>query len=109
MDVLFEDPSEDKPNFIVITLYSIEIGYSLKIPMKINEPPDEIFFDYASDTMLEYIEKSRLPPNLLDLFDKAEPRIFYSGCVIAEIHDKIGCTNKSVSRILLRPSNEVSY
>lgn len=109
LDLLFEDPSEDKPNFIVITLYPIDTGYSLKISMKINEPPVEIFFDYTTDTILEYIERGKLPPDLLELFDRAEPRIFYSGCVIAEIHDLIENTNNRVSRILLRPSNEVSY
>lgn len=77
--------------------------------MKINEPPVEIFYDYTTDTILKYIEEEKLPPDLLELFDRAEPRIFYSGCVIVEIHDLIKYTNKSVSRILLRPSNEVSY
>lgn len=77
--------------------------------MKINEPPVEMFFDYTTDTILKYIEKEKLPPDLLELFDRAEPRIFYSGCVIAEIHDQIEYTNNAVSRILLRPCNEVSY
>lgn len=109
LDDLFDDPSEEKPNVIVIILYPIDTGYSLKISMHKHEPPVETFFNYATDTVLDYIEKGQLPPQLLNLFEKAEPSIFYSGCVIAEIHDQTDGPYDRVYRILLRPSNEVSY
>lgn len=113
LDALFEDPSEViKPNVIVITLYPIDIGYSIKITMNKNDPPVETFFNYAEDSILEYVEKEQLPPHLLDLFDKAEPRLFYNGCIIAEIHDYRDDDDDDagiVYRILLRPSKMVSY
>lgn len=108
LDALFEDPSEVKPNVLLITLYSIDVGYSIKITMNKNDPPVETFFNYAEDSILEYVEKEQLPPHLLDLLDKAEPNLFYCGCVIAEIHDLLEGAPANVYRILLRPSNIVS-
>lgn len=107
MDSLFENPSEIKPNVLVITLYSIEIGYSIKISINKNETPLETFFNYAEDSILNYVEKEQLPPHLLDLLDKAEPKLFYCGCVIAEIHDQKDGNLDKVYRILLRPFNLV--
>lgn len=104
---MFENPLEDKPNALVITLYSVDVGYSIKLNITKEEPSVEIFFNYADDTILEYIEKEQLPPHLLDLLDRAEPRIFYCGCIIAEIHDQINGVPSKLYRILLRPFNMV--
>jgi len=110
LDELFDDPSEVNPNVFVITLYSVDIGYSIKITMKKNEPPVETFYSYADDSILEFVEREQLPPCLLDLFDKARPRLFYNGRVIAEIHNKYhGEDLTRVYRILLHPHNLVSW
>lgn len=92
----------------MITLYSIDIGYSIKLSIAKEEPLMESYFNYADDTILKYVEKEQLPPHLLDLLDRVEPRIFYCGCIIAEIHDLIGVPRK-LSRILLRPFSLVCY
>ncbi|VVC40290.1 Hypothetical protein CINCED_3A000795 [Cinara cedri] len=105
LDCLFENPLEDKPNVLVITLYSIDVGYSIKLHINKEEPPVEAFYNYVDDTILEYIEQEQLPPHLLDLLERAEPSIFYSGCIIAEIHDQINGIPYQLYRILLRPFN----
>lgn len=109
LDCLFENPDEDKPNVLVITLYSIDIGYSIKITMPSNELPVETFFNYDNDTILKHVENEQLPPDILGLLEKAEPSLFYCGCVIAEIHDQQNELNGQLYRILLRPSNLVSF
>lgn len=106
--MLFESPYEVKPNVLVITLYSVDVGYSIKITMNKNEPPVETFFNYAEDSILKYVENEQLPPHLLDILDRAEPKLFYSGCVIAEIHDQQDCVPGELYRVLLRPFNLVS-
>lgn len=109
LDSLFENPLEFKPNVLVITLYSLDIGYSIKITLNKNDSPVETFFKYAEDSILQYVEKEQLPPHLLDILDKSEPGLFYGGCVIAEIHDQINGIPGKLYRILLHPSNMVSY
>jgi len=109
LDDLFENPFEVKPNVFVITLYSIDIGYSIKISINKNKTPIETFFKYAEDSILKYVEKEQLPPHLLDILDKAEPRLFYCGCVIVEIHDHKNGIPGKVNRILLRPFNMVRF
>jgi len=110
LDVLFDDPTEFKPNVLVLILHSIDKGYSIKINTDKNlKSPKEYFFNYFKDTILEYMENEHLPPDLLDLLDSAEPRLFYSGCVIAEIHDQVDEIPGRVYRLLLRPFNMVSY
>lgn len=109
IDSLFEDPLEVKPNVLIITLYAIDVGYSIKITINKNEPPIETFYNYAEDSILEYVEREELPPHILDILDKAEPNLFYNGCIIAEIHDQLYGVSGELYRILLRPSNMVSY
>lgn len=91
----------------MITLYPIDVGYSISLSINKNELPEEIFFSYADDSILKYVEKEQLPPHLLSILDKAEPKLFYCGCVIAEIHDKRDDDEEELYRILLRPSHSV--
>lgn len=107
---MFDEPNEFKPNVLVIILHSIDKGYSIKINTgKNSNSPNEYFFNYYNDTILEFMENEQLPPDLLDLLDSAKPRLFYSGCVIAEIHDQVDEIPGRVYRLLLRPFNLVSY
>lgn len=109
LDELFDDPSEVNPNVFVITLYSVDVGYSVKISMNKDKPPVETFYSYAEDSILEFVEREQLPPCLLHLFDKADPKLFYNGRVIAEIHNKYhGEELTRVYRILLHPHGLVS-
>lgn len=105
---MFEDPDEVKPNVLLFTLFSEDIGYSIKIVMQINQPPIELFYTYSDDSILLFVEKGKLPIELLNLLDRAEPTLFYSGCVVAEIHDHRDGTPGRIYRILLRPWYEVS-
>lgn len=77
--------------------------------MKENELPVETYFRYEEDSILEYVENEQLPPHLLEVLDKAEPRLFYCGCVIAEIHDQQNSVPGELYRILLHPSNLVRF
>lgn len=106
---MFEHPLEDNLNVLVITLYSIDIGYSIKLSIAKEEPLMESFFNYADDIILKYVLQEQLPPHLLDLLDRVEPRIFYCGCIIAEIHDLMIGVPRKIYRVLLRPFNLVSY
>lgn len=54
------------------------------------------------------MEKEKLPPHLLHILGRTEPKLFYCGCVMAEIHDKKDVeVGELLYRILLRPSNMV--
>jgi len=102
---LFDDPTEFKPNVLVIILHSIDQGYSIKINTDRNsKSPKEYSFSYYEDTILEHMETEHIPPDLIDFLVTARPRLFYSGCVIAEIHDQRDEVPGRVYRLLLRPS-----
>jgi len=110
LDVLFDDPTEFKPNVLVIILHPIDQGYSIKINTdRKSKSPKEYCFSYYEDTILEHMETEHLSPNLVDLLVTARPRLFYSGCVIAEIHDQVDEVPGRVYRLLLRPSTMVIY
>lgn len=105
---MFQDSSEIKPNVFVITLYSEDIGYSIKITTKINEPPVENFYSYAEkNSILSYVELEQIPPQLIKDLNNANPPIFYSCCAIAEINDRVHGAPAKLHRVLLRPSNFV--
>jgi len=110
LDVLFDDPNEIKPNALVVILHSIDKGYSIIINTKSNSiSPKEYFFNYHDDTILKHMEDEHLPPDLLDILELSRPRLFYSGCVIAEIHDQVDEVPGRVYRLMLRPFNMVRY
>lgn len=110
MDALYDDPLEFKPNALVITLYCADIGFSTKITKNKDEPPVETFYCYKKDELLlSFIEDEKLPPPLMESLNEAEPNLFYSGCVIAEVHDLRDGVLGQMGRILLRPSNEVKF
>ncbi|XP_029342951.1 uncharacterized protein LOC100569481 [Acyrthosiphon pisum] len=50
------------------------------------------------------METEHIPPDLLELLVTARPRLFYSRCVIAEIHDQRDEVPGRVYRLILRPS-----
>lgn len=74
-----------------------------------NDSPVEIFFNYSEDSILKYVERGQLPPNLLDLLHETEPNLFYCGSIIAEIHNKKYGILCELYRILLSPFNMVRY
>jgi len=109
LDVLFEDPDEFKPNVLRVVLYSADEGYSITFKREKNlKPPKNYGFKYCEDTILEHMEHEHLPPDLLDLLDGDEDRLFYSGCIIAEIHDQVYQVPGRVYRLILRPFYLVS-
>lgn len=105
---MFENPVQEKPNVLVITLYTENIGYSIKLCTSYHRKPVEIFFDYEEDSLLEYIENEELPPHILDILERSKPSLFYNGRIVVEIHDKKEYIPGKVYRILLHPSNMVS-
>lgn len=108
LDTLFDEPTEEQLNVLVITLFSVDVGFSIKMTIDINHQPLETHFNYEEDSILDYVKNEELPPHLLDIIEKANPSLFYCGCIIAEIRDK-KCEEVKVYRSLLRPSNLVSY
>ncbi|XP_050521576.1 uncharacterized protein LOC126894536 isoform X2 [Daktulosphaira vitifoliae] len=104
LDTLFDKPSEEQLNVLIITLFSVDIGFSIKMSIDINDKPIETYFNYEEDSILDYVKNEELPPHLLDIIEKANPSLFYCGCIIAEIQDK-KCEEVKVYRSLLRPSN----
>ncbi|CAG5120819.1 unnamed protein product, partial [Candidula unifasciata] len=56
--------------------------------------------------ILEYINAAQLPPFLLDLLEKAQMNVFYSGCVVVEIRDyrRSATGSHDTQYVLLRPS-----
>lgn len=106
---MFVDPHQVKPNVLLITLFSIDIGYFISIIIKRNEPRTDIFFSYAEDSILKHVEcEHLLLPHLLDVLDKAESTLFYCECITAEIHDQINGVSRKLYQILLRPTYMVS-
>lgn len=60
-----------KPNVLVITLYSLYIGFSIKMSIMRYEPLEEIFQNYTEDSVLAYVENKQLLPYILNLLGKA--------------------------------------
>lgn len=60
-----------KPNVLVITLYSLDIGFSIKMSIMRYEPLEEIFQNYTEDSVLAYVENKQLLPYILNLLGKA--------------------------------------
>ncbi|ORX99528.1 hypothetical protein K493DRAFT_109828 [Basidiobolus meristosporus CBS 931.73] len=80
------------------------------------EKQDGVFlFSSSMKNFLDYLNKQRIPPDLVDVFDEAQCQ-YYEGCIIAEIHDyresyttNVNGTNSNTNRVLLTPNAETLW
>ncbi|KAM9642773.1 transcription factor SPT20 homolog, partial [Trichechus inunguis] len=94
---------------LVVNLYPGNEGYSLMLSRENGSEFETIQLPYEEKELLEYLDAEELPHILVDLLEKSQVNIFYSGCVIAEIRDYRQCSNMQSPgyqsrHVLLRPT-----
>ncbi|KAL8573386.1 hypothetical protein ACOMHN_032401 [Nucella lapillus] len=96
----------DNLQCLVLSLYPGNEGYSLMLRSRSGVESETIKLPYEESELLEYIDAAELPPFLLDLLEKAQVCVFYSGCVIVEVRDYRRSAPGSYDShyVLLRPS-----
>lgn len=67
---------------------------------------------YEDNDLLESIDYEELPLALVDIIQSRCPKLFYSGCIIAEIRDfrqSYPLTYCDSYHVLLKPTNQVCF
>lgn len=97
----------DKLECLVLNLYPGSDGYSLMIRGRNGIETETLKLPYEAVEFLEYVDASELPPFLVDLLERAQVNVFYSGCVILEVRDyrRSGDLSRyETDYVLLRPT-----
>ncbi|XP_052794495.1 transcription factor SPT20 homolog isoform X2 [Mya arenaria] len=96
----------EKLNCLILNLYPGNEGYSLMLRSKAGIETETCKLPYEVTELLDYIDDSELPPFLVDVLEKAQVNVFYSGCVIVEIRDFRRATNGTfdMQYVLLKPN-----
>ncbi|XP_059178959.1 transcription factor SPT20 homolog isoform X2 [Physella acuta] len=96
----------ERLNCMVLSLYPGNEGYSIMLKSKSGVESETMKLPYEESEILEYIDAAQLPPFLLDLLEKAQMNVFYSGCVIVEVRDyrRSATGSHDTQYVLLRPS-----
>ncbi|KAH3832330.1 hypothetical protein DPMN_105615 [Dreissena polymorpha] len=96
----------EKLSCLILNLYAGNEGYSLMLRSKTGVEMETCKLPYDVTELLEYIDDSELPPFLVDVLEKAQVNVFYSGCVIVEIRDFRRSTNGTfdMQYVLLKPN-----
>ncbi|KAL3880036.1 hypothetical protein ACJMK2_032308 [Sinanodonta woodiana] len=96
----------DKLNCLILKLYPGNEGYSLMLRSKTGIETETAKLPYEVSELLEYVDDCQLPPFLVDILEKAQVNVFYSGCVIVEVRDFRRSTNGSFDThyVLLKPT-----
>uniref|UniRef100_A0A0L8H7H7 Spt20-like SEP domain-containing protein n=1 Tax=Octopus bimaculoides TaxID=37653 RepID=A0A0L8H7H7_OCTBM len=96
----------DRLNCLVLNLYPANEGYTLMLKGRNGIDSETIKLPYEESELLGYIDASELPPLLVDILEKAQVNVFYSGCVIVEVRDyrrsTDGCYDSEY--IMLKPT-----
>lgn len=101
------EPSEkfENINHLVLNFYSD--GYTVAV--KLNEFPfftseticETARISYEETSLLDYIENKELPPLLVDIIDRSpklnQYKIWYNGCLVVEIRNKIDWSENNIS------------
>uniref|UniRef100_T1JCG4 Dolichyl-phosphate beta-glucosyltransferase n=1 Tax=Strigamia maritima TaxID=126957 RepID=T1JCG4_STRMM len=102
--------AREKLNFLIVNLYPGNDGYSLMLKGgggRTGVDTETMRLSYEESELLQCINNEELPPILVDLLDRSQVHIFYSGCVIAEIRD-FRRSNSSATydchHVLLKPT-----
>ncbi|XP_067945159.1 transcription factor SPT20 homolog [Watersipora subatra] len=98
--------AREELNTLVIHLKSIDEGYSICLNLAGSGLVETSDVPYTDWELLKFIEQEELPHTLVDLFEHAQPDLFYDGCVVAEIRDSRRAVKGAykTSYILLKPS-----
>ncbi|XP_013072746.1 transcription factor SPT20 homolog isoform X1 [Biomphalaria glabrata] len=96
----------ERLNCMVLSLYPGNEGYSIMLRSKSGVESETMKLPYEESEILEFVDAAQLPPFLLDLLEKAQMNVFYSGCVIVEIRDyrRSATGSHDTQYVLLRPS-----
>ncbi|XP_048589429.1 transcription factor SPT20 homolog isoform X2 [Nematostella vectensis] len=68
---------------------------------------ETIKLPYEETQFLDYLDAQELPPILVDLLERSQANIFYSGCVIVEVRDyrqNLSSSSYDTKYVLLRPT-----
>lgn len=98
---------QDNLSTLVVNLYPRNEGYSLMLKGKNGADSETVRLPYEESEFLDYLDAQELPPVLIDLLEKSQANIFYSGCVIVEVRDyRHSPTGNSYDSnyVLLRPT-----
>ncbi|ELT94045.1 hypothetical protein CAPTEDRAFT_173432 [Capitella teleta] len=97
---------KERMNTLVVNLYPGNEGFSLMLRGKGGSESETIRLPYEESEILDAIDEEQLPPLIVDILDKAQVNVFYSGCVVAEIRDhRRGATPGYDTRyVLLHPT-----
>lgn len=98
----------EKLNCLILNLYPSNDGYSLMLRSKTGVETETCKLPYEVTELLDYIDDSELPPFLVDILEKAQVNVFYSGCVIVEVRDFRRATNGTfdMQYVLLKPNTQ---
>lgn len=98
----------DGLNCLILKLYPGNEGYSLMLRGRSGVESETFKLPYEVSELLEYIDASELPPFLVDLLERAQVNVFYSGCVIVEVRDYRRSANggHDTQYVLLKPSQQ---
>lgn len=98
----------DKLNCLVLKLYPGNEGYSILLRGRGGLELETLKLPYEVSELLDYVDSSELPPFLVDLLEKAQVNVFYSGCVILEVRDYRRSITGSYDTqyVLLKPTSQ---
>lgn len=102
--------SKEKLNCLVLNLYAGNEGYSLMLKTKNGTETETIRLPYEESELLQYIDNEELPPILVDLLERSQAPVFYSGCIVVEVRDHRRCLPTmgtfSTHHVLLKPTTQ---
>lgn len=98
----------EKLECLILNLYAGNEGYSLMIKGRNGIETETFKLPYEASEFLEYVDASELPPFLIDLLERAQMNVFYSGCVILEVRDyrRTGDGRYDTDYVLLKPTSQ---
>lgn len=98
----------DKLNCLILKLYPGNEGYSIMLRGRGGVELETLKLPYEVSELLDYVDSSELPPFLVDLLEKAQVNVFYSGCVILEVRDYRRSITGSFDTqyVLLKPTSQ---
>lgn len=102
--------SKEKLNCLVLNLYPSNEGYSLMLKTRAGTETETVRLPYEEDELLRYIDNEELAPVLVDLLERSQAPVFYSGCVIVEVRDHRRCSSiqgtYACHHVLLKPTTQ---
>ncbi|XP_076343586.1 transcription factor Spt20 homolog [Tachypleus tridentatus] len=101
--------SREKLNCLVVNLYPGNEGYTLMLKTRTGNDVETIRLPYEESELLQYLDNEELPPILVDLLERSQASVFYSGCVIVEVRDYRRSSNPASYEsyyILLQPTTQ---